>query len=113
MNLNEGEVICKKCEGEGFTRFTEMRGKHFYPMKMVCDKCGGDGKLDWVEDITGKKELPAFLIKPDNKTYLMSWGSIRDDEGEILKSSSEEIKEQVNPGYRKRLERKIAYNLSR
>jgi len=39
LNLKLGEVICDKCHGKGGW----------------CEKCHGDGKLDWVENIVGKK----------------------------------------------------------
>ncbi len=53
--LKEGEVICDKCNGSGVIRTTEQRGKHFYPIKTFCEKCHGDGKLDWIENVTGKR----------------------------------------------------------
>ena len=46
-NLEEGEIICSECNGTGVNR----HGTFEY----VCSKCQGDGKLDWVENVVGKK----------------------------------------------------------
>lgn len=39
VELEQGEVICSSCSGVG-----------------SCSKCHGDGKLDWIENILGKKK---------------------------------------------------------
>ena len=52
-NLEEGEVICSKCEGVGFVDKIESDDTSIY--KNVCPKCHGTGKLDWIENIRGKK----------------------------------------------------------
>lgn len=71
MELDPGEVICDCCNGKGRFCFTrklhvtkhycnsrqcfktsiECPGHNFQP----CPKCRGTGKLDWIENITGKK----------------------------------------------------------
>ena len=59
INLKEGEAICPECNGigGGFS-------KKFEKLWLNCGKCGGDGKLDWVEMILGKKPIE-FLYTPD------------------------------------------------
>lgn len=39
--LQEGEVICPKCQGHSMRKYW-------------CSRCFGYGKLDWLEVITGK-----------------------------------------------------------
>jgi len=54
MKLEEGEVICPQCEGTG--KPNNNKFENFYLVPKVCDKCHGSGKLDWIENIVGKKE---------------------------------------------------------
>jgi DnaJ-class molecular chaperone len=60
MELKEGEVICPKCKGSG----NQADWMHLpdYRVHMECCHCNGSGKLDWIENITGKKEKP-FKIR--------------------------------------------------
>jgi DnaJ-class molecular chaperone len=46
--LQEGEVVCDKCGGSGVDRI--IKGT-----VLGCLKCKGDGFLDWVEKVVGKK----------------------------------------------------------
>lgn len=52
-DLNDGEMICPKCNGVGFLNKIEFDDSSIY--KDLCDKCQGTGKLDWIENIRGKK----------------------------------------------------------
>ena len=56
ITLNEGEEFCSKCHGEGVliskrTWITPSKKARF----LICKKCMGDGKVDWVEKATGKR----------------------------------------------------------
>jgi len=51
-DLEEGELLCDVCKGYGYTYDTTWG-------RMVCKKCQGIAKLDWVERIVGKKQ-PEF-----------------------------------------------------
>ncbi len=51
MILNEGEVICDKCNGTGFWEENGLRGYQ-------CYKCLGKGKLDWVTNVMGGRRKP-------------------------------------------------------
>lgn len=52
MKLNPGEVKCNECNGSGEIVIDEDLSCYtFY----ICSKCNGDGKLDWLENIVGKK----------------------------------------------------------
>jgi len=53
--LDFGEVICNKCHGFGKKPGTGL----------VCKKCHGDGKLDWVENIVGKRKKGIEFIFQD------------------------------------------------
>jgi len=53
MKLNEGEMICNKCEGMG----TLPSEQDPNTMAKICKKCFGHGKVDWLENILGKKAI--------------------------------------------------------
>jgi len=57
MDLKDGEVICPECEGN----YIVGKGKS---VVWGCDKCKGYGKLDWIENIVGKKEDMYTPYKP-------------------------------------------------
>jgi len=54
ISLEEGEYFCKKCNGAGVVSRTNA--VHKKAKKLICDKCLGEGKLDWVEKAVGKKQ---------------------------------------------------------
>jgi hypothetical protein len=56
--LNEGEVICDKCNGTGFWEEHGLRGQQ-------CYKCLGKGKLDWVTNAMGGRRKP----------FIINWGT--------------------------------------
>lgn len=110
--LKEGEVICSPCKGTGVIITTEKRGNGFYQVKTFCEKCNGDGKLDWIENITGKRTPLEKREIPTLRQWYFS-SSFEEEDDKPVKKSYENIKQDMDPNYRKRLERKIAYNLSR
>jgi len=71
MKLEPGETKCDKCDGIGnFGSTTEIqeyecRGViHRVPGHTeykLCPKCKGTGKLDWIEQVVGKK---CIMVKP-------------------------------------------------
>ena len=53
IKLNDGEMFCPKCDGKGKLKQT---GCYFTTnFVLTCDKCLGDGKIDWIEKATGKQ----------------------------------------------------------
>ncbi len=58
MKLEPGEMICPKCNGKSHYQSWGNVANHFKP---PCSKCLGTGKVDWIENITGKK-LPISKI---------------------------------------------------
>lgn len=56
ITLEEGEEFCKECNGIGL--ISKKRNMSNIKMKthyLICKKCMGDGKVDWIEKVTGKK----------------------------------------------------------
>lgn len=55
--LNEGERFCPKCDGKGKLRSSYLSPTTDRPIAhiLMCDVCLGDGKIDWIEEVTGKK----------------------------------------------------------
>lgn len=49
IKLDPGDVICDKCGGEKLTPVRAIGN-----IKMLCPRCDGKGKLDWIENIVGK-----------------------------------------------------------
>jgi hypothetical protein len=68
-DLNEGEVICNKCEGGGSwpRLFLNEDQAQYYR----CPKCRGAGKLDWIYNVTGVPASPydIFSFPKVRKTY--------------------------------------------
>jgi len=44
VKLGENEYYCKHCNGTGYEKF-----------RVRCPYCEGTGKLDWIENIIGRK----------------------------------------------------------
>ena len=55
IKLEEGEIICSKCNGSGES-YTDPIYVEYFGNKS-CKKCKGKGKLDWIEVIVGKKHI--------------------------------------------------------
>ena len=49
-DLLPGEVICSKCKGHGFLPSTVSSMEEW---QYQCDKCDGEGKVDWVTNVMG------------------------------------------------------------
>jgi hypothetical protein len=55
--LKEGEVICDKCNGDGYD--SDISPTSFFKLK--CEKCQGKKKVDWISNITGIKQEPLTI----------------------------------------------------
>ena len=55
--LEDGEIICSKCNGNCF-----LFGRTIDEMAITCPKCQGSGKVDWITNAMGtpKKDLLHF-----------------------------------------------------
>lgn len=60
VTLEPGEVKCDMCNGEGRAGWT-IPIQHIRSYPIICGKCRGTGKLDWIENIVGKR---GCYIKP-------------------------------------------------
>jgi len=65
MNLTLGEVKCKRCKGRGLVR-VNLRDK----LECMCPKCWGDGKLDWIENVIGRR---GFSSSSDSTGSSSNW----------------------------------------
>jgi hypothetical protein len=54
--LEPGDVVCDQCNGTGEPGNNKIDPDDKLSMvPWYCDKCGGTGKLDWIENITGRR----------------------------------------------------------
>ena len=56
----EGCVQCDKCNGTGKI-WNESDYPHGLRYMTMCDKCLGDGQLDWIERAVGKRKKERWL----------------------------------------------------
>jgi len=73
--LEEGEVICSRCDGRGCTPFVAID-----QAQETCSKCNGEGKLDWISNAMSKE--------PDKRWF--------DEECEIVKAMAEKLREDID-----------------
>jgi DnaJ-class molecular chaperone len=98
IHLNEGEMICDKCEGVG-----GIPPKiQLVQLQTMCPKCKGSGKVDWIENIVGKVKTKTDIFSSSRYSYTMTATevqertTIHDDWIDALaKSISEKIDRQI------------------
>ena len=88
--LEEYEIVCDKCSGEGTI---PVEGTRFCTN---CPKCLGDGKIDWIENIVGKRRVKDIL---DEIASAMAEELAKEIDKEIMK---ELMKENENAIYLKK-----------
>ena len=52
--LKEGEQRCVRCDGGGIVYIFEEAIPSIHDL--VCPKCNGEGKINWIEDVFGKQK---------------------------------------------------------
>lgn len=52
IELKEGERFCFKCDGKGCA---PKKKEGLRTVMLKCNECLGDGKIDWIEEVIGKK----------------------------------------------------------
>jgi hypothetical protein len=72
-DLEEGELICSKCNGVGFLNKIESENTSIY--KDTCPKCQGSGKLDWIENVMGKKPIITHGTSTSGSGMLNTYGA--------------------------------------
>jgi len=56
-DLQDGEVVCSKCNGKRQIKTDKPPWWRLNFKELeICSKCWGDGKLDWIENVIGKKK---------------------------------------------------------
>jgi len=59
IKLQDGEKFCPKCDGRGKVPKNKSSGLRF-SVQLQCDKCLGDGKIDWIEEAVGKRKKQVY-----------------------------------------------------
>jgi len=70
--LKKGEDFCDKCKGSGLVTRSRSKRNNIHGSTvntLVCSKCLGSGKLDWLEKAVGKKSV--FINFKIEKTMLV------------------------------------------
>ncbi len=55
ITLKDGEEFCPNCKGKGKMLRKSVGQIQGLSMFLKCHICGGEGKMDWVEKVVGKK----------------------------------------------------------
>lgn len=67
MKLKKGEIICNKCNRSVMYSRPQFKDEPFdsylAEIAILCNKCKGTGKLNWIENIVGKKNVKKLEIK--------------------------------------------------
>jgi DnaJ-class molecular chaperone len=58
MNEENEFYVCNECTGKGYQK--EKRDVYV----RICPKCKGAGRLDWIENIVGKKSRNKIYFDP-------------------------------------------------
>jgi DnaJ-class molecular chaperone len=67
--MEEGYTECDKCEGSGYQK-SNYKSNNECGYSKLCTKCRGDGKLDWVEAVVGKRPYNLDFITDIDITSL-------------------------------------------
>jgi hypothetical protein len=61
--LEPGDVVCDQCNGTGEPGNNKIGpNDKLSIVPWYCDKCDGTGKLDWIENITGRRKPKLFSV---------------------------------------------------
>ena len=89
--LEKGEEFCPKCGGYGTVPISRDRSNLSRSVKntLTCDRCFGEGKLDWIEMAMGKRyqSIEDFLMK------IWSQKIAQDVDKEIMSSLMQTLEE--------------------
>jgi len=79
LSLGPGEMICPKCNGTGKPSRV-INGMSVYTSIYSCEKCHGEGKLDFVENVVGKKRRHFNFDSSSQMHYMFRYTSMIKDE---------------------------------
>jgi len=65
------EIVCNECEGTGFDNKYKWN-------RRACFKCFGTGKVDWIENITGKKRRNPGKLPESDARIISRWKALFD-----------------------------------
>jgi len=84
MILNDGEVICDKCNDIGY-------------IKNLCPKCMGKGKLDWVTNAMGSIKPRFFKVSFSQTSMSETSNSFEIDfQGKLMEEMTREVAKQID-----------------
>jgi DnaJ-class molecular chaperone len=72
ITTNEGENFCPKCDGLGLVPRSGKIMEKTGVVHLICNKCLGDGKIDWVEKVVGKKRRINKIMNGDFEIWQRS-----------------------------------------
>jgi len=67
--LNQGEELCEECQGKKYIEVFVSRNQK---AKFPCGKCGGSGKIDWIQKATGVHESEEFEYNDSSSSISIS-----------------------------------------
>lgn len=102
MDLKPGESICDKCNGTGIDKnsiyVVRLPNSFYVPYEpphvvkticwLKCNKCLGEGKVDWIENIIRKRK-PEFYI--DSHLMRSTKKPIYPNDGDMYYNMSKKI----------------------
>lgn len=99
LKLEEGELICDKCEGKGGHSNGDPADDLCDAGWVRCQKCQGGGKVDWIENIVGKKPEMNF---GSSSTSISSGGTFAVDPNnhgihdDMIDAMSKQLADQID-----------------
>lgn len=74
MELKPGEIICDRCHGakviEKITNYKRHHHSGTITSNVICEHCKGEGKLNWIERVVGKKEEDIIINKREHQILI-------------------------------------------
>jgi len=86
--LEKGEQFCEKCKGKGKVKSSNNS-------LLICSKCYGVGKLDWIEKAMGKR-MPSYKEMEEWIVDKMGEEICREIDNEIIEQTLKEARDEVN-----------------
>jgi hypothetical protein len=77
LSKEDGQIECPKCKGKGHLGSLRKEGIKYY---ILCHKCFGRGKLDWVSNVIKEKLDGSFdviqkiTVLKQSKNYVFVYG---------------------------------------